>query len=280
MMGSFILFGKLNLLWFCLLFFLGGTPYCEIWGQHSKAKIMVLGSYHMANPGADVFNMHADDIFTTQRQKEMEDLVSVLLKFKPTKIVLEVSSKTDSLYNARYQSYVEGNHKLIANEAQQLGFRLAKYSGHKKVYCVDEAGKFDFDAVMQFAMQNGQGQSIQSMMGTIQNHIAEETKLLLESTLIEYFKHMNRPENQEMGLDWYMKLLEIANGKSFPGPELVSDVYERNLKIMSNIFRLSDSKDDRILVIYGNGHSAFFKSLLLGSEKFEWVDVFDYLKTN
>ncbi|MBK9256680.1 MAG: hypothetical protein IPM42_14425 [Saprospiraceae bacterium] len=275
-MKSYHFFCKVKSFWFCLLFILSGTVNADLYGQQTKAKIMVLGSYHMANPGADVFNMQADDVLSPHRQKEMEELVSVLLKFKPTKIVLEVSSKTDSLYNASYQSYIEGNHKLTANEAQQLGFRLAKYSGHKKVFCVDETGKFDFDAVMQFAMQNGQGQSIQTMMGTIQNHIATENKLLLESTLIQYFKHMNSPENQEMGLDWYMKLLNIADGKSFPGPELVSDVYERNLKIMSNIFRLTDSPEDRILVIYGNGHTAFFKSILLGSEKFDWVDVFNY----
>lgn len=36
---------------------------------------MVLGSYHMANPGADVFNMQADDVLSTHRQKEMEELV-------------------------------------------------------------------------------------------------------------------------------------------------------------------------------------------------------------
>lgn len=275
-MKSLFSFCKVNSLLFWFLFILIGTPNTEICAQPSKAKIMVLGSYHMANPGADVFNMQADDVLSPHRQKEMEELVAVLLKFKPTKIVLEENSKLDSVHNARFHSYLEGNHKLIANESQQIGFRLAKYSGHKKVYCVDETGKFDFNAVMQFAMQNGQGQSIQAMMGTIQNHIAAENKLLLESTLSQYFKHMNSPKNQEMGLDWYMKLLDIADEKSFPGPELVSDVYERNLKIMSNIFRLSDSTEDRILVIYGNGHTAFFKSILLGSDRFEWVDVFDY----
>ncbi len=248
----------------------------KIYSQQNKAKIMVLGSYHMANPGADVFNMQADDVLSPQRQKEMEELVNVLLVYKPTKIVLEVSSKSDSLYNAIYRSYLQGSYKLNANESQQLGFRLAKYSGHTKVYCVDESGKFDFETVMQFAMQNGQGQTVQAMMETIQNHIANENKMLLESSLIQYFKHMNTPENQESGLGWYMKLLDISNGKSFPGPELVKDVYERNLKIMSNIFRLTDRTDDRILVIYGNGHTAFFKSILLGSDRFEWVDVFDY----
>lgn len=274
-MNSFFSFYSLRTFSLCLLL-LNILPSVEIIGQQSKAKIMVLGSYHMANPGADVFNMQADDVLSPHRQKEMEELVSLLLKYKPTKIVLEVSSSIDSLYNDRFQAYVNGSHKLTANEAQQLGFRLAKYSGHKKVFCVDETGKFDFDAVMQFAMKSGQGQSVQSMMGVIQNHIANENKLLLESTLSQYFKHLNSPENQEMGLDWYMKLLNIADGKSFPGPELVSDVYERNLKIMSNIFRLSDNAEDRILVIYGNGHTSFFKSILLGSQKFEWEDLFDY----
>lgn len=74
-MKSYHSFCKVNSIWFCFLFIVFGTSINEICAQQSKAKIMVLGSYHMANPGADVFNMQADDVLSTHRQKEMEELV-------------------------------------------------------------------------------------------------------------------------------------------------------------------------------------------------------------
>ena len=88
-MYSFFFLSKFNSKTCFLLLILIGT-HSIIFCQQTKAKIMVVGSYHMANPGADVFNIQADDVLSAHRQKEIEDLVAVLLKYKPTKIVLEV----------------------------------------------------------------------------------------------------------------------------------------------------------------------------------------------
>src|SRR5260370_1040212 len=55
----------------------------------TKSKALVLGTYHMENPGLDKFNMKADDIGTPKRQEEVETFVNLLTSFKPTKICLE-----------------------------------------------------------------------------------------------------------------------------------------------------------------------------------------------
>jgi len=44
----------------------------------ARAEVLVLGVYHMANPGRDVFNMKADDVLAPKRQAEMAELVGVL----------------------------------------------------------------------------------------------------------------------------------------------------------------------------------------------------------
>ena len=36
-----------------------------------RAEILVLGTYHMANPGRDIFNTQADDVLAAKRQKEI-----------------------------------------------------------------------------------------------------------------------------------------------------------------------------------------------------------------
>src|SRR5512132_3843740 len=57
------------------------------WAQvEGRPEILVLGTYHMGNPGRDVFNMQADDVLAPKRQQEMAQVIEVLKKFRPTKI--------------------------------------------------------------------------------------------------------------------------------------------------------------------------------------------------
>lgn len=36
-----------------------------------RAEVLVLGVYHMASPGHDIFNMKADDVLAPKRQAEI-----------------------------------------------------------------------------------------------------------------------------------------------------------------------------------------------------------------
>ena len=70
---------------FSLVLMLG----CSIAAAAQSAEILILGTYHMANPGHDIFNMEADDVLLPKRQKEIAQLIDVLKKFRPTKIAIE-----------------------------------------------------------------------------------------------------------------------------------------------------------------------------------------------
>ena len=39
-----------------------------------KARVLVLGVLHMANPGKDMFNLQVDDVLAPKRQKELSEL--------------------------------------------------------------------------------------------------------------------------------------------------------------------------------------------------------------
>ena len=68
--------------------------------------IMILGSYHMDNPGADAVNFEADDVLTAKRQRELQQLIERLARFKPTKIAVEADTSLDAEVNAEYHLYV------------------------------------------------------------------------------------------------------------------------------------------------------------------------------
>ncbi len=78
-----------------------------------RAEVLVLGTYHMANPGHDLFNMPADDVLAPGRQAEIAELAAVLKKFKPTKIAIENDSQRK--LNERYTQYLAGKYVLTAN---------------------------------------------------------------------------------------------------------------------------------------------------------------------
>jgi hypothetical protein len=51
------------------------TASTTLWAQSdARAEILVLGTYHMANPGADVYNIQADDVLSPKRQQEIGEL--------------------------------------------------------------------------------------------------------------------------------------------------------------------------------------------------------------
>src|SRR5437879_13867259 len=59
-----------------------------------KARGLVLGVFHMANPGRDMFNLQVDDVLAPRRQKELSDLAEMLKRFQPTKVPVEERART------------------------------------------------------------------------------------------------------------------------------------------------------------------------------------------
>lgn len=103
----------------------------------TKPTITIFGSYHLGNQGQNVVKSKVADITAPERQKQIVELIEKLKKFKPTKIVIEIDSEDDAKTQELYDKYLTGSYQLSKNETNQIGFRLAKELGHKKVYCVD-----------------------------------------------------------------------------------------------------------------------------------------------
>lgn len=248
--------------------------------EKAKTQVLLLGSYHMSNPGLDVLNQTSDDVLAPTRQAEIEQLVKKIAKFKPTKIAVEVTinSKMDTLLQANYAQYLQGNYTLKRNESEQIGFRLAKLLGHAKIYAINSTGDFDMNKVMGFAMNNGMKDEAQSLMQEMQLFMKQENEALAKSTILEHFRHMNSAAFIEKNWQVYQMFLKFNNGKIYAGADLFADNYKRNLKIVSNLLKETGPSEERILVIYGAGHIPFFKNILTGYPDLEIVNALKFLK--
>src|SRR3954468_24504566 len=139
----------------------------------ARAEVLVLGTYHMGNPGHDIYNMQADDVRAPKRQAEIAQLVQVLKKFNPTKIAVESDAFSDKIPK-RYADYLAGRYELTANEIDQIGLRLAKELGHKAVYPVDADGDFPYQRLVNYAKGSGRSKELDAVNGVFAANVKEQ----------------------------------------------------------------------------------------------------------
>ena len=218
-----------------------------------RAEVLVLGVYHMNNPGRDVFNTQVDDVLSPKRQAEIAQVIAVLKEFRPTKVAVEADFNDDRV-GERYADYVAGRHELTRNERQQLGFRLAKELGHQTVYPVDVDGEFPYLRLVKYAKATGRETEFTANREEGAAAVERRSAYFASHTTLENLLYMNSDESSARGVAGYFELAEWGEPWDWAGADLVSDWFRRNMRIYTNIVQLVDSPNERVLVIYGAGH--------------------------
>ena len=224
-----------------------------------KPTLVVLGTYHMGAAGRHLVNVETDDVTNPERQKQIVELVEKLKKFKPTKVAVECDIENDARTQVTYNKYLEGLYQLSRSEIQQIGFRLAKESGHKKVYCVNSWGLSLEDSLYNFVDYAAQDAKLDSFLKIriqkSQERADKENKKLFTLPVTNQLILLNQTDRIEKDHQEYFELLRIGRNKEYVGANYVSWWYSRNLMILVNIISITDSPEDRVLVIYGAGHT-------------------------
>jgi hypothetical protein len=221
--------------------------------SQTSPEILVLGTYHMSNPGRDIHNMQADDVLAPKRQQEIAQLVEVLKKFQPTKIAIEADVGSERV-TQQFADYVAGKYSLSANETNQIGYRLAKEMGHKTIYPVDEEGDFPWGRVANYAKANGMADKFAGLDATMGQQVKEQDEFLHAHTILEMYEYLNSDSMSAKGVAFYYSIVPYGDPSDYAGPDLLAAWYQRNIRIYHNIVKLIESPNDRILVLYGAGH--------------------------
>lgn len=224
-----------------------------------RAEVLVLGVYHMANPGHDIFNMQADDVLAPKRQQEIGQLMEVLKRFNPTKVAIEADAGS-SRVPREYADYLTGKYTLSRNEIDQIGYRLAKELGHQKVYPVDADGDFPWQRVINYAKGSGRSNEVQSIMGEIGTMVKAQDDYLASHTILETLMFMNADAKVAEDVGYYYREAHFGEPGDWAGADLVADWFRRNMRIYSNVVGLINSPNERILVIFGNGHLGWLRN--------------------
>lgn len=222
----------------------------------ARPQIMLLGTTHFANHGADVLNNQVPDVLEPQRQKEIAAVADALAKFRPTKVAVEYQLDMQGKLDERYSAYRAGAYTLTRNETDQLGLRIAGQLGHQRVYAVDwnemPPGKIeDFDYA-QWAERQGQQARLAAMRDPGRTRQADA--MMAGSAVGAWLERFNQDAQIEQDHRRYFDYALLGDSAQYPGANWVANWYGRNLKIFANLVRLAADPGDRILVIYGKGH--------------------------
>jgi hypothetical protein len=226
-------------------------------GEARRPEVLVLGVYHMASPGLDIFNMQVDDVLAPKRQEEIAELIAVLERFKPTKIALE--QRNQKRLTERYAKYLAGEYVLTANEVDQIGLRLAKKLGHAEIYAVDADGDFPFQRVVNFAKATGQSDKLEAHMSEIGNMVKAQSEFLKSHSVLQMLLSMNSDANVAQAVGFYYQEARLGEPGDYAGPDLLAEWYRRNVRIYNHVAKLITSPDDRILVVFGAGHLGWLR---------------------
>ncbi len=258
--------------------------------NEQKPQVLMLGSFHFKDAGLDQYKpKYSVDIQSELRQKELEQILVALEKFNPTKIIVErrpgYQNKLDSLYS----EYKNGNFDS-SNEIVQIGFNLAKRLGHNRVIAGDSRAKGmpwnpgdreKFDSLRKNIIDSEKIESVieskyDDLMTKLYSH---EDSLKSQVPLKEYFLYLNSKERLDAYFGSYLTGdIAVNDGNQYPHVDnLTAWWINRNYRIFSNMRKEIESKNERILVIFGAAHVGVLRPLVEASPEMQMIEVKDIL---
>lgn len=265
-----------------------------IFSDSPKTKVMLLGVFHFDNPGLDDYKpQHRVDIHSETRQSQIRSIVRDLEAFHPTKIGLEYRPAAQARMDSLYQRYRNGRFELPTNEIYQLGFRLARTAGLNGVHGIDAPGK-SYSKISSLseeeyenAAQKYKRIALQAKPDariwypTYKKLYAYEDSLKTVLPLQDYLLYLNSRTRIRRGHGIYLVdsfKFGIGRQGDYFGADMKTRWYNRNLRILQNIYRIIDSPEDRVLIVIGSGHLPILRHAVITSPELELVEVKEYLK--
>lgn len=268
----------------CLLVLAGALPSTTVAAQSGPPgfpdpphQVMLLGTFHFADAGLDEFRPEVDiDVKSRVRQQELEELCSVLARFRPTRIAVEAMPARQPELDRRYAGYLRDEFELPANEIYQIGFRLARRLGHDRVHAIDAERRWYQPYVNpeEYAREHGQGAIVESPWYQLYEAASrEEDRLKAKRTIGETLLALNHPERIRMSHGIYLVgTFKAGTGDEYPGADVKTAWYNRNLRIFANIQRITSAANERILVVIGAGHLPILRHCVDASPEYALVE--------
>ena len=251
-------------------------------------EMLLLGTFHFNNPGADVAKTKGFDILSEGSQQELDLLTERIKSFEPTKIFVEWEWDDQVSLDSLYALYKAGDYFSDTtlsgfyrkNEIFQLAFRAASKLGHESVYGIDYLDtSFPFDSMMNDMAQAEQEELQADLSLLIETFTSGFDQLIVDGKgLCDLYAYLNTEEIRSLDRGFYTALSARAGDKGqFTGAYLASEWYRRNLYMWSNMLKSIEHDDERVMVLLGASHISMFDSFCANEDVWTATSVAEVL---
>lgn len=251
--------------------------------EREPIEVMILGAYHMGNPGQDLHNARVDPVTTPEKQAQLEAVAEGLARFRPTAVAVErIARDQSTMLDHRYPAFTPADLLTNPDERVQLGYRLAHRLGLERVYAIDEQDRegqpsyFPFGDVQSWAEANGGGERLGAMHGEVGAMVADLERRQATETVGRLLAGINTPERVRVDQGFYARLMSFGAADDQPGAVLNARWYARNAQIFARLLQVA-RPGDRIVVFYGSGHNYWLRQMVETMPGFVLVEPGDYL---
>lgn len=256
--------------------------------EPEQVRVMLLGTFHMANPGSDEVNIDADDVLSERRQAELRDLVDQLAGWEPQRLAVERLHDRSEEVNSHYRGYRSGERAYdqeetfsaphpghsepntdCRSEVVQVGFRLADRLGHDSVAAVDEQP--DRERYSPDPFEERAFDTARKTPDTVTDPTAAERehgRRLDSSTVPEYLAWLNSESQLRTNHDMMFDRGIRGADARFGSPVALAHWYDRNIRMVHHLWRTMGDDDARVLFLVGSGHVRALAHLLTESPMF------------
>lgn len=243
----------------------------------APARVLLMGTFHFANPGLDEVKSPVTDVTTPVHQAWLERFAQRLVAgYAPTDVLVECAAGEQSAYDAHLAGYRAGTRELGVNEVEQIGLRVARLAGLERITCFDQREvQWDGGSLMAFlqAHEPATLAQLQEVFGGLSQREADEQASLPLGALLRLSNSAGRDRENR---DLYLLTNAVDAGASYAGADAAASWWRRNFHMYANVQKAA-APGRRVFVLAGSGHTAVMRDLLASDRAREAVDITPYL---
>ncbi len=247
--------------------------------ENKKIQVLNIGMFHMGETSDETSTEYNEA--SKRAKKEIKQIVESISKFKPTIILVEVQPKYQQNLDKAYKKYLKDSNSDIGyygkSETGLIGFAVGKLTGVKRIYGIDHRMSYNYllDSLANKVNAKKYFRVKKSIYSSFKNEMYDPKKVGLRKSLLFF----NLQESYDLFIAGNADMLTYINSKDkFEGADEAAKYYKRNLRMFGNINNITMTKKDRVLIISGASHAAFFNMFMKRSSIYELKTLKEYLK--
>ena len=243
-----------------------------------KIPVLNFGTFHMGLTNDE--NKTEFDEHDRENQKKVHEIAEMLASFKPTVILVERIPESNDALQSEYKEYLRNPNMFFKqpSEIELLAYELGRICNTKRIYGIDH--KMSYNYKIGSEIENHIDSTMHDKFYENPTPSFPILKVNRDSlNLLEKLKHTNI----DTFLDFLITvnadiLTHVGSEKGFEGADEAAKYYQRNLRMYSNLNRIELNKDDRVFILMGASHTAFFRDFMSRSPRYYMVKTSEYLK--